>query len=66
MELKSNASLCFDEGQEQVAQRVNEAQKLGFKRCILPKNNLKSREGLKTSHIELIGVETVKQALDCL
>jgi len=45
--------------------RINEAQKLGFKRCILPKNNLKSKE-LKKEKIECFGVDTVKQALDIL
>ncbi len=43
-------------------QRILEAQRLGFKRCIIAKNNLK---GLKPKGpIELIGVETVNQALE--
>ncbi len=42
--------------------RILEAQRLGFKRCIIAKNNLKE---LKIKGpIELIGVETVKQALE--
>lgn len=44
-----------------VEQRVKEAQKLGFRRVILPRNSLKgwqSPEG-----IEIIGVETVNEAL---
>lgn len=45
--------------------RINEAQKLGFKRCILPKNNLKAKE-VKKDKIELVAVETVRQALDSL
>ncbi len=44
--------------------RINEAQKLGFKRCILPKNNLKNKLDLKNGKIEIIGVESVKEALD--
>jgi len=50
----------------QMAVRVNEAQKLGFKRCIVPKNNLKAKNAPKPNNIELIAVETVKQALDQL
>ena len=42
--------------------RVLEAQRLGFKRCIIAKNNLKD---LKVKGaIELVGVETVNQALE--
>ena len=48
-----------------VMARINEAQKLGFKRCILPKNNLKGKE-IKKEKIDLIAVETVRQALDAL
>lgn len=44
----------------QAEPRVKEAGKLGFKRCILPKDNLK---GLKCRGIELIGVDTIKEAL---
>jgi DNA repair protein RadA/Sms len=47
------------------ALRINEAQKLGFKRCILPKNNLKGKE-IKKEKIELIAVESVREALDVL
>ncbi len=48
-----------------VLTRINEAQKLGFQRCILPKNNLKAKE-IRKEKIECVGVETVKQALDIL
>lgn len=47
----------------QVALRINEAEKLGFKHCIVPKNNYKSIEHSK-SRIELIPVSTLKEALD--
>lgn len=44
-----------------IEQRVAEAQKLGFKRIYLPKNNLTGWNPPKT--IELIGVTTVEEAL---
>lgn len=50
----------------QITSRINEAQKLGFKRCIIPKNNLKIKEGLKNCTIDIAPVATVKQALDQL
>jgi len=50
----------------QLAARINEADKLGFKRCVMPKNNLKTRLELKGKQIDLIPVETVKEALDAL
>lgn len=48
----------------QLAVRVQEAQKLGFKRCVVPQNNLKMNKELDVRAIKLIGVETVKQALE--
>jgi len=48
----------------QLTIRLNEAEKLGFKKCIIPKNNLNVRGGMKPSTLELIPVETVKEALD--
>jgi DNA repair protein RadA/Sms len=50
----------------QVALRINEAEKLGFKNCILPKNNLKTRAGFEKTKLNLIGVENVREALDNL
>ncbi len=50
----------------QLAVRVNEADKLGFKKCIVPKNNLRVKAGLKKMGIHMVGVETVKEALDAL
>jgi DNA repair protein RadA/Sms len=44
-----------------VEQRIREAEKLGFKRAILPANNLKGNK-VKSS-MELVGVETVMEAL---
>ena len=43
--------------------RINEAEKLGFKHCILPKNNFKNLN-YKKGGIELIPVSTLKEALD--
>lgn len=44
--------------------RVNEAAKLGFKRIIVPKSNLKGYNSKKD--FEIIGVEKIKDALDKL
>ncbi len=47
--------------------RINEAKKLGFERVILPKNNLKGlEEKSKKAGISLIGVSSVKEALDII
>lgn len=48
----------------QIEKRVQEAAKLGFRRIILPKNNLKGlRQG---DNIELIGVERIEDAIEVL
>lgn len=47
----------------QIALRVNEAEKLGFKHCIIPKNNHKGLKNYK-GDIELIPVANLKEALD--
>ena len=44
--------------------RLNEAEKLGFKRCIVPKNNLNKRTDIDKLKIEIIPVDSVKEALD--
>lgn len=46
----------------QAEARIAEAQRLGFKRCIIAKNNLKGLK--KKTSIEIIGVETVQEALE--
>ncbi|HCV42713.1 MAG TPA: DNA repair protein RadA [Bacteroidetes bacterium] len=43
----------------QMQKRIAEASKLGFKRCIIPRRNVKFRNG----EIELIEVESVEQAI---
>ncbi len=47
----------------QPALRVNEAEKLGFTRCILPANSLKNLN-YKAKKIELIPVTALKEAID--
>ena len=47
-------------------QRIKEAEKLGFKKCIIPKYNLmKIRNNLK-ANIEILGVSNVRQAFEAL
>jgi DNA repair protein RadA/Sms len=47
----------------QVEPRIREAEKLGFKRCVLPVDNLKGRG---ESALELVGVSGVKEAINVL
>jgi DNA repair protein RadA/Sms len=47
----------------QVGLRINEAERLGFRHCILPKNNLKNLD-YKKETIELLASATLKEALD--
>jgi DNA repair protein RadA/Sms len=49
----------------QAALRINEAEKLGFKNCILPKTNCRNLN-YKKDKIELIPVSTLKEALDII
>ena len=42
--------------------RVNEAQRIGFKRCIIPKADMKAFE--RASQLELAGAATVKEACE--
>ncbi|MBI4546856.1 MAG: DNA repair protein RadA [Ignavibacteriae bacterium] len=48
----------------QIEKRVQEAAKLGFRRVVLPKNNLKGI--VRTNGIELVGVERVEDAIEAL
>jgi len=47
----------------QVILRINEAEKLGFKHCVLHRNNYKNLD-YKKETIELVPVATLKEALD--
>lgn len=51
-------------GVSMAEQRVNEAQKLGFETCILPRICLDKLK--KTDGIRLIGVETIREAIDAM
>jgi DNA repair protein RadA/Sms len=44
--------------------RVKEAARLGFKRCLLPKQNQEKMKAIKG--IELVGVKAVREATDVL
>jgi DNA repair protein RadA/Sms len=46
-----------------VSIRIQEAQKLGFKRCILPRSNLTSLKDISLS-VELVGVKNISEAVD--
>ena len=43
--------------------RIKEAKKMGFERAIIPRNNMKKT---KIGGMELIGVSSIKEALDVL
>jgi len=47
-----------------VETRVTEAKKMGFKRCLVPANNLKRMSGIKG--IELVGIKRVSEAIETL
>lgn len=51
----------------QSALRIQEAEKLGFKKCILPKNNLTILKKVKKfDNIQLLGVESVKDVINLI
>lgn len=47
-------------------QRVKEAARLGFNRCIVPKSNIKNLSATTKSEIEIIGVKTIREAFEAL
>jgi DNA repair protein RadA/Sms len=51
-------------GISQVEPRVHEAQKMGFERCFLPRDNLKNLK--RPASMDLIGVQTVTEVADLL
>ncbi|MBQ0083278.1 MAG: DNA repair protein RadA [Clostridiales bacterium] len=65
-------TICFGEiglsgeirAVSRVDSRIKEAQRLGFKRCVIPKSNLKNISG--SADIEIIGVKTLKEAISIL
>lgn len=44
-------------------QRVAEAEKLGFRRCILPKVN---KETIVSNGIEIVGIQNIKELMECM
>ncbi len=48
----------------QIDKRVQEAEKLGFKRIIIPQNNLKNLK--RNGEIEIIGVDRIEKAIEAL
>ncbi len=44
--------------------RIREAQRLGFKKCVIPYHNWKSMSNKEKYGIEIIGVRTVRQAIE--
>ena len=56
-------------GISQAEPRINEAEKLGFDRCILPKDNLSKIKNVGangSSPLQLVGVTSVKEMMDVL
>jgi DNA repair protein RadA/Sms len=51
-------------GVSQAEVRVREAARLGFKRCLLPKQNQEKMKGIRG--IELVGVKAVRETMDVL
>ena len=47
-------------------ERISEASRLGFKRCILPFQNLRSLQNKSSNTIDLIGVKNVREAFAAL
>ena len=48
------------------AQRVREAARLGFAKCVIPKHNLKTITPELHAQIEIIGVRTIRQAFEAV
>ena len=47
-------------------QRIKEAARLGFTRCIVPKHNLRNLGKALQEEIEVVGVRTIRQAFEAL
>ena len=48
-------------GVQRTAQRISEAQRLGFKKCIVPATSLKGVD-MSAFEIEIVGVNTIQDA----
>lgn len=55
-------------GVSQAEMRVSEARRLGFKRCVLPRHNLKNmtRQQLEGSGVEVVGASSLRDALEAV
>ena len=47
-------------------QRIKEASRLGFNKCIIPKSNLKNLSANLKNDIEIVGVRTIREAFEAL
>lgn len=47
-------------------QRIKEASRLGFNKCIIPKSNLKNISASLKSEIEIVGARTIREAFEAL
>ncbi len=47
-------------------QRIKEAARLGFNKCIVPKNNMKNISSALKDEIEIVGVRTIREAFEAL
>jgi DNA repair protein RadA/Sms len=47
-------------------QRIKEASRLGFKKCIIPKHNLKSLSKSAAPEMEVIGAGNLREAFDAI
>ena len=50
----------------QLPVRVAEADKLGFRTIVVPKNNMHHKMPLATKNIDIVAVETIQEALKAL
>lgn len=46
-------------------QRIRECERLGFKRCIIPRQNIKKLNKNDFKEIEVIGVRNIREAFEC-
>lgn len=47
-------------------QRIREAEKLGFKKCVVPRYNLQKIKNTLRANIEVIGVGNIRQAFEAI
>lgn len=47
-------------------QRIREAARLGFRKCIIPKTNYKSVSAALKNEIEVVGVRTIREAFEAI